>query len=535
MYLSHYKLVLKPFQISPNPQFLWLGEKHKEALAMMEYVVLNNQGFLVLTGNVGTGKTTLINALVNSLGDDVLVATIFNPSLDKLEFFNHLGTRFNIQGEFKGKLDFLEKFSEFLHNTYNNNKRVLLIIDESQNLSQELLEEIRLLSNIEKEGSKLINIFFVGQDEFNAILMQKECRALRQRITTTHNIQPLRENETREYIFHRLKIGGCEEEIFTKKAIKETHFFSRGYPRLINIICDQALLTGYVKDTKRIRHPVIRECVQDLRLPGERHESNKEKSTTIGKKRKVSLGRIALYTSLLGVITLSGYLLTSTGYANSMDNCKTYYGNLFKNLELPHLTKYLGDGKIKKPVLLKVSNILPEPTYDREFEKPIYVGKNTESLKMTSKQNLRNNTAKPFSPEDFSLTIHFDYNTNLMPSDAYRSLDKIAAMMLQDQTFEISVKGYTSGLGRTTYNRKLSVFRANIVKIYLVGKGIDPGRIRAIGMGEKNPVGPNTSVEGRKDNRRVEIELAPHRKQTADSVEAPNTQTKKKKLHLSGS
>ena len=188
MYLLHYKLVLKPFQISPNPQFLWLGEKHKEALAMMEYVVLNNQGFLVLTGNVGTGKTTLINALVNSLGDDVLVATIFNPSLDKLEFFNHLGTRFNIQGEFKGKLDFLEKFSEFLHNTYNNNKRVLLIIDESQNLSQELLEEIRLLSNIEKEGSKLINIFFVGQDEFNAILMQKECRALRQRITTTHNI-----------------------------------------------------------------------------------------------------------------------------------------------------------------------------------------------------------------------------------------------------------------------------------------------------------------------------------------------------------
>ena len=341
MYLSHYNLVQKPFQISPNPKFLWLGEKHKEALAMMEYTILNNQGFLVLTGDVGTGKTTLINALVNSLGDDVLVATIFNPSLDKLEFFNHLGTSFNIQGEFKGKLDFLEKFSEFLHNTYNNNKRVLLIIDESQNLSQELLEEIRLLSNIEKEGSKLINIFFVGQDDFNAILMQKECRALRQRITTTHNIQPLRENETREYIFHRLKIGGCEEEIFTKKAIKETHFFSRGHPRLINIICDQALLTGYVKDTKRIRHPLIRECAQDLRLPGEGHESNKEKSTTIGKKRKVSLGRIALYTCLLGVSTLTGYLLTSTGYANSMDNCKTYYGNLFKNLELPHLTEYL--------------------------------------------------------------------------------------------------------------------------------------------------------------------------------------------------
>lgn len=523
MYLSHYKLVLKPFQISPNPQFLWLGEKHKEALAMMEYVVLNNQGFLVLTGNVGTGKTTLINALVNSLGDDVLVATIFNPSLDKLEFFNHLGTRFNIQGEFKGKLDFLEKFSEFLHNTYNNNKRVLLIIDESQNLSQELLEEIRLLSNIEKEGSKLINIFFVGQDEFNDILMQKECRALRQRITTTHNIQPLRENETREYIFHRLKIGGCEEEIFTKKAIKETHFFSRGYPRLINIICDQALLTGYVKDTKRIRHPVIRECAQDLRLPGERHESNKEKSTTIGKKRKVSLGRIALYTSLLGVITLSGYLLTSTGYANSMDNFKSYYGNLLKNLELPHLTEYLAEKQIKKPVLVTKSDVLPESADDLSSKEPSDLARGTEGQITTNESNLSNDleqpsasgpindVEQPFSPEDLKLTIPFNYNTNEIPPEAYKSLDKIAAIMLHDQSIEISARGYTDALGHHEYNRKLSMFRANIVKSYLVGKGINPRRIRATGMGEENPLRLNTTEIGRKANRRVEIELVTDR------------------------
>ena len=223
MYLSHYNLVQKPFQISPNPNFLWLGEKHKEALAMMEYAILNNQGFLVLTGNVGTGKTTLINALVNNLGDDVLVATIFNPGLSKLEFFEQVGTSLNVGKNFNGKLEFIEKLSNFLQSSYNNNKKVLLIIDESQGLSKELLEEIRLLSNIEKGGCKLINIFFVGQEEFNDILMQQECRALRQRITTTYTIQPLTEREAREYIVHRLKIAGCEQEIFTKNAIKELY------------------------------------------------------------------------------------------------------------------------------------------------------------------------------------------------------------------------------------------------------------------------------------------------------------------------
>ena len=525
MYLDHYSLNQKPFQISPNPKFLWLGEEHKEALAMMEYVILNNQGFLVLTGDVGTGKTTLINALVNNLGDDVLVATIFNPHLSKLEFFEHVGTDLGIGKNFNGKLDFIRKLSRFLNSAYNNNKKVLLIIDEAQNLSRELLEEIRLLSNIEKEGSKLINIFFVGQDEFNDILMQKECRALRQRITTTYNIQPLTEGETRKYITHRLKIAGCEGKIFTRKAIREIHSFSRGYPRLINIICDQALLTGCVKDTKGIKHPIIRECAQELRLPGERHESNREKSTNIEKKRIVSMGRIALYTSLLAVISLAGYSFTSTGYANSMDNFKSYYGNLLNNLELPHLTEYLAEKQIKKPVLVTKSDVLPESADDLSSKEPSDLVRGTEGHITTNESNLSNDleqpsasgpindVEQPFSPEDLKLTIPFNYNTNEIPPEAYESLDKIAAIMLHDQSIEISARGYTDALGRPGYNRKLSMFRANIVKSYLVGKGINPRRIRATGMGEENPLRPNTNEIGRKANRRVEIELALERDQ----------------------
>ena len=143
------------------------------------------------------------------------------------------------------------------------------------------------------------------------------------------------------------------------------------------------------------------------------------------------------------------------------------------------------------------------------LEKASHVVGHRESPKMTDKQDLQSKKKEPISPEDFNLTIQFGYNTNDMPSDVYRSLDRIAANMLQDQSVEIIVTGHTSGTGRSKYNKKLSVFRANIVKSYLVGKGIDPDRIRAIGVGEKNPVMPNTSKQGREANRRVEIKLAP--------------------------
>jgi len=513
MYLSHYNIVQKPFQISPNPKFLWLGEKHKEALAMMEYTILNNQGFLVLTGDVGTGKTTLINALINSLGNDVLVATIFNPRLGIQEFFDHIGTNFNIKRKFNGKLDFIEKLSEFLHNAHNNKKTVLLIIDESQNLSGELLEEIRLLSNIEKEGSKLINIFFVGQSEFNDILMKKECRALRQRITTTYNIQPLREGETREYIAHRLNIAGCEGEIFTRKAIREIHSFSRGYPRLINIICDQALLTGYVKETKGIKHPIIRECARELSLPGEWPDSRQEAAAAIKKKRKVSLGRIALYASLLAVTTLTGYLLASTPQDDYINNFKTYYGQLFRAPEIPRITHSFQNKEIRKAVSVKKLSVLPARAVDRHYKQASEVVNHTENPTGISKSNFPTGGVQDISPDDLKLMIAFDYNTNEIPSETYKSLDKIAAIMLHDQSIEISVRGYTDALGRHGYNRKLSMFRANIVKSYLVGKGINPRRIRAIGMGEENPLRPNTTAKGRKANRRVEIELALERDQ----------------------
>ena len=333
MYRTHYNLIEKPFQISTDPKFLWLGEKHKEALAVLKYGLLNNQGFLLLTGDVGTGKTTLINALINSLDNDTIVANVVDPKLEKLEFLNLVADAFKIKKRFKNKFEFLRLFRHYLHKFYEINKRSLLIIDESHKIPQELLEEIRLLSNIERQDRKLINIFFVGQNEFNRTLMTSECRALRQRITMSHQIEPLTESETLEYVGYRLRVAGSDREIFSRRAIGKIYKFSRGYPRLVNIICDHALLTGYVKGLKSITPAVIKECSNELSLPGEtRHKAVRE--TRIGKQRNNKRTfKTALYAFLILIVIFVGYHFYAMGYSDFAGNVKVYYSRISSKVE----------------------------------------------------------------------------------------------------------------------------------------------------------------------------------------------------------
>jgi type II secretory pathway predicted ATPase ExeA len=264
MYLSYYNLKVKPFQMSTDPEFLWLGEKHKEALAVLKYAILENKGVLALTGDVGTGKTTLINALLKSLGDDTITATIYDARLEVLDFFNTVAAAFKFKKSFEGKGKFLLHFMNFLIKAHERHQKVLLIIDEAQGMNENLLEEIRLLSNLEAEYTRLLNIFFVGQNEFIDILQKYENRALRQRVTIRYHIDPLTLNETAAYIRHRLEVSGCKAPVFDSGAIDEIFFFSGGYPRLINIMCDHALLTGYVREIRTINANHIRECREEL-------------------------------------------------------------------------------------------------------------------------------------------------------------------------------------------------------------------------------------------------------------------------------
>ena len=266
MYLAHYNLTLKPFEESPDPRFFWLSEKHKEALASLKYSIQENKAFILINGDIGTGKTSLINYFMLDNDIDAIVATLPDPDLTIPDFFKLVTNEFNIKLDFDTKGDFLIQFKRFLHNTFSGKKRVLMIIDEAHRLNNELIEQIRLLSNIEKEYVKLINIFIVGQNEVIDIIKDEKNKALRQRLTVHYTIEPLTESETQDYIKHRLSVAGSESEIFSADAVHEIFSFSRGYPRLINIICDRALLSGYVSETTKITAKIAEQCAEDLKI-----------------------------------------------------------------------------------------------------------------------------------------------------------------------------------------------------------------------------------------------------------------------------
>jgi len=478
-----------PFQISPDPRFLWLGEKHKEALAVLKYGVLNNQGFLLLTGDVGTGKTTLINALLSNLSSNTLFINIADPRLDKLDFFKLVTHSLGLEAKLKTKFDFLVAFKAFLHEANESKKKVLLIIDEAQKLSLDSLEEIRLLSNIERQESKLLNIFFIGQNEFNDTLVLPECRALRQRITVVHQIGPLNEKETVEYVKYRLRIAGTQRELFTHKAFKEIHAFSRGYPRLINILCDRALLVGYTGNLQMIGPKIIRECTRDLSLPGESGQHPARAATRRMTSSVRRAARLALFAGPLLFLGFSGYVVASRFFGDHGFGLKKVDEVLTVPVDRGRL-----DPSSEKPKMEETDHSSPPP---RSPSPPL------------SESDTRR-PPEPVSQEEFresKLVLPFGVNTNELPPEALARLDELARHLLRKTDADIVVRGYTDRLGSNEYNRNLSAFRANVVKSYLAGKGIAPNRIKVIGMGDASPRMPNTTPSGRAANRRVEIEI----------------------------
>jgi general secretion pathway protein A len=229
--------------------------------------MLKREGFLLLTGDVGTGKTSLIRYLLRLIDSSPLVAVIYDPDMPSLDFFNYLSAEFQLNREFSSKADFLIHFKKFLLRADAEQKHVFVIIDEAQRLNHERLEEVRLLSNIELDNQKLINIFFVGQSEVENTLMDPRNKAISQRISISYRIEPFTESETIQYIAHRLKIAGAKRGILTVNACREIFAVSGGIPRLINSICDCALLSGYTRNMKVVNSKFIKECQLDLRIP----------------------------------------------------------------------------------------------------------------------------------------------------------------------------------------------------------------------------------------------------------------------------
>jgi len=266
MYTSFYNLSEIPFTISTDPRFLWCGKKHREALANLRSGLLQADGHVVLTGDIGTGKTTLVNALLKTLDSNVLVASICHPTLSSLDFFNLIAHAFGTAAEITSKTQFLSFIKRLLQQSRREGKTVLLIIDEAHFLPEELFEDIWFISTIEEEGSNLLTVFFIGQQELKEILQRPRHSALRRRIALFCEIDPLSEQETLEYVAHRLKVAGAVEQVFSSAAIRQVHRFSLGYPRLINILCSRAMLAGSINDQRQIDTTIVSRCIEEMQF-----------------------------------------------------------------------------------------------------------------------------------------------------------------------------------------------------------------------------------------------------------------------------
>ena len=269
LYQTHFGLCHAPFNITPDPSFLYLSASHREGLAQLSYGIRARKGFVVLTGEVGTGKTTLIHALLNDLNGSAQTALIFSTIVSPADLLRSVCEEFGLVEPKRplGEIhDYLVSLNEFLLESYRKGENCALIIDESQNLSAEVLESIRLLSNFETSKDKLLQILLVGQPELAVRLNSPELRQLKQRVMLRHHLCALSLQECCEYVSNRLKVAGGAPTIFTPNALESIHSYSGGIPRIVNVLCDNALLTGYALGRKEIDTGIIREVAEDLSI-----------------------------------------------------------------------------------------------------------------------------------------------------------------------------------------------------------------------------------------------------------------------------
>ncbi|MEM5504570.1 ExeA family protein [Shewanella frigidimarina] len=275
MYKAFYGLNDNPFSIAPNPHYMFLSDRHREALAHLTYGLGETGGFVLLTGEVGTGKTTVSRCLLQQIPDNTDTAFILNPSLTELELLATLCDELEIKyGDNPTLKQLTDLISMYLLNNHKNGRNTVLIIDEAQHLRSEVLEQLRLLTNLETNTKKLLQVILIGQPELQQLLKRQDLRQLAQRITARYHLLPLNKDEIALYVLHRLQVAGRHEPLFTRKAITALHKHSGGIPRLTNLLCERALMAGYGQAKVPIDHKMVNqaavEVLGDIDVPGDK-------------------------------------------------------------------------------------------------------------------------------------------------------------------------------------------------------------------------------------------------------------------------
>jgi len=265
LYEKFYGFTNRPFNLTPDSSFFYPSQKHEEALNRLLVAISQRNGFAVITGEIGSGKTTVCRALLNKLDPTTKVALILNTHLGKKELLTTILEDLGIEYKSSSKTYLLIALNNYLLEEASKEINVVLIIDEAQNLTPSVLEEIRMLSNLETENEKLLQIILIGQPELRRKLAHPKLEQFSQRIVVYYHLEPLDRQETEAYIKHRIKIAGCQnEDLFSPGAVEEVYKYSKGIPRLINLVCHNALINGLVYDSKQITNGVVNEAIQEL-------------------------------------------------------------------------------------------------------------------------------------------------------------------------------------------------------------------------------------------------------------------------------
>ncbi|MSU21023.1 MAG: ATPase [Pedosphaera sp.] len=265
MYLDYYGLNEPPFDITPNPRFLFFSAKHREAFNHLLYGIRERKGFVQLTGEVGAGKTTICRAMLEQLGESFATALIINPVLDADQLMKAIAMEFGLSVRGLDRLETVAAINQFLLQQVEHQKDAVLIIDESQNLTNELLEHVRLLSNLETDDRKLLQIVLMGQPELRDRLNDFSLRQLRQRITVRYHLRPLTRAEVGQYVHHRLQVSGAKgAPYFSNWALWRIFRYSQGIPRLVNAVCDKCLLAGFVQQRDRVDYRMVGVAIREL-------------------------------------------------------------------------------------------------------------------------------------------------------------------------------------------------------------------------------------------------------------------------------
>jgi general secretion pathway protein A len=368
MYNKFFGFKEKPFKLVPNPEYLFLSKSHEEALAHLTYAITHGDGFVEITGEVGTGKTTLCRVFLENLDKSIEAAYIFNPKLDALQLLKAINDEFDIDSSPDNTKDLIDRLNTFLIEKKGAGHKVLVLIDEAQNLSLEVLEQLRLLSNLETTQEKLLQIILVGQPELGEMLSSHQLRQLGQRITINCQLSPLTYEETRDYIRHRITLASHRAgPSFDKASYRTIYEYSRGIPRLINIACDRALLNAFSHNSFNITSSIAKEAVREL--------TNKKISTSPRKQQVPAfIVLAAIVVPLVAVIF----------YFNSGGNSTTPSPG--KNYSLPDTPKInLGAETVAKALNPATGSAKPPKTQESEIElspkeKQQTIGRNLDKL-----------------------------------------------------------------------------------------------------------------------------------------------------------